>query len=147
MIGTNGKGYTFFYFTDYIEICQSRFYHYDISTFFFIHNSFFYGLYPVGTVHLISFLIAKPWCGIQCITEWAIKTGSIFCTVRHNAGFREIIFLQCFTYGANPTIHHIAWSHKVCPCFCMTKAHFYQRFNSFIIYYFPVFYNTIMPVR
>ena len=138
MIGTNGNVYCIFYFTDNIKISHCRFYHYNICAFFNIHQCFLDGFDAVRIIHLVSFFIAKTRGTIKCIPEWAIKAGSIFGAIRHDTCFGKMILFQCFSYGTNPSIHHIARGHDICACNRMAEAHFYQCFYCRVVYNFSV---------
>ena len=147
MVGTHWHIHCIFHFPNYIQVSHGWFYHYNICTFFNIHQGFFNGFFSVGKIHLIGFLVAKTWGRIQCIPEWPIKAGSIFGTVCHDACFNKVVLFQTISYCSNSSIHHIARGHKICTSSCMADAHFYQCFHRFIIYNFAIFYNAIMAIR
>src|SRR6266849_4910386 len=67
----------------------------------------------VGRIHLIAAPVAKLGRGLSRLPERSVEARTIFRGIRKNWNILELVFIQRFTNGSHPAIHHVRRSNDV----------------------------------
>src|SRR5690606_6486756 len=131
---------------DNVQVCQSRFHHQVIGSFFGIQGSFDQGLATVGGVHLVSFLVAHFRGRIQSVAERTVESTRILGSIAHDAYFVEVVLIEYATDVPNASIHHIRRTYNVGAGLRLCERHVAQYFQRFVVYNFTVYHNAVVAV-
>src|SRR5262249_36985799 len=96
-----------------IQIRQSRFHEYDVCALRQIELDFAQSLVGVRRIHLVGTPIAKLRWALRRIAEGSIKDGREFCGITHDPNLIQTGLVEGSAHGANPAVHHIAWSNHI----------------------------------
>src|SRR5436190_1809884 len=131
---------------DDIQVRQRGLHHHHVGTLFEIQLHFLQRLSRIGWVHLIAAPVAKLGSRLSRFPEGSVEARTIFCGIRKNGNVVELVFIQRFTNGPHPPVHHVRRGDDVGAGACVGERLLSKNRHRGIIGHFAVLDNTTMTM-